>query len=88
VNEALVRCIEEWRAACADRAAGMGGILGFVGIACPVCNKLLLMLFGGELLLTYFEPIRLYVAAAGAAILAAAIMVERRRAARVLAFNP
>jgi hypothetical protein len=70
--------------ACADRAAGAGGILGFIGIACPVCNKLLLMLFGGELLLTYFEPIRLYVAAGGAAILLAAIAIERRRAARPL----
>ncbi|MEK6591777.1 MAG: hypothetical protein AABZ67_01715, partial [Pseudomonadota bacterium] len=47
--------------ACADRAAGAGGVLGFLGIACPVCNKILLLLFGGELLLAYFEPVRLHV---------------------------
>ncbi len=67
------------RPACADRTAGAGGVLGFLGIACPVCNKILLLLFGGELLLTYFEPVRLYVAAAGTAILAVAVILERRR---------
>ena len=67
------------RPACADRTAGAGGILGFVGVACPVCNKILLLLFGGELLLTYFEPVRLYVAAAGTAILAVAVVIERQR---------
>jgi hypothetical protein len=65
--------------ACADRAAGAGGVLGFLGIACPVCNKILLLIFGGELLLAYFEPVRLYVAAAGTAILAVAVVVEMRR---------
>lgn len=35
--------------------------------------------FGGELLLTYFEPVRIYVAAAGTAILAVAIVIEGRR---------
>lgn len=64
------------RPACADRAAGTGGVLGFLGIACPVCNKILLLLFGGELLLAYFEPVRLYVAAAGAVILTVAVVFE------------
>ena len=67
------------RPACADRAAGAGGVIGFLGIACPVCNKILLLLFGGELLLAYFEPVRLHVAAAGTAVLAAAVVLEWRR---------
>jgi len=67
------------RPACADRTAGVGGVLGFLGVACPVCNKILLLLFGGELLLTYFEPVRLYVAVAGTAILAVAVMREWHR---------
>ncbi len=67
------------RPACADATAGVGGVLGFLGVACPVCNKILLLLFGGELLLTYFEPVRLYVAAAGTAILAVAVVLEWRR---------
>lgn len=64
------------RPACADRTAGVGGVLGFLGVACPVCNKILLLLFGGELLLTYFEPIRIYVAAAGTAILGGAVVLQ------------
>lgn len=67
------------RLACADRAAGAGGVLGFLGVACPVCNKVLLFLFGGELLLAYFEPVRLHVAATGAVVMAAAVALEWRR---------
>jgi len=67
------------RPACADSTAGVGGVLGFLGVACPVCNKILLLLFGGELLLTYFEPVRIYVAAVGTAILAVAVILEWRR---------
>lgn len=67
------------RPACADRTAGVGGIVGFLGIACPTCNKLLMLLFGGELLLAYFEPVRLYVAGAGTVILALAVLLEVRR---------
>ena len=47
---------------CSIKTAGAGGVLGFLGVACPVCNKVLLLLFGGELLLTYYEPVRVYVA--------------------------
>jgi hypothetical protein len=65
------------RVACADYSAGWGGVLGFLGVACPVCNKLLMLLLGADLLLTYFEPIRLYVAAAGIALLAVALLRER-----------
>ncbi len=50
---------------CSIKTAGAGSVLGFIGVACPVCNKILLLLFGGDLLLTYFEPVRVYVAAAG-----------------------
>lgn len=54
------------RPACSVTGAGAGGVLAFLGVACPVCNKILLLAFGSELLLAYFEPVRLYVAAAGA----------------------
>ena len=60
---------------CSAKTAGVGGVLGFIGVACPVCNKVLLLLFGGDLLLTYFEPVRVYVAAAG--VLAVAFAVAR-----------
>jgi hypothetical protein len=54
---------------CSVKGAGAGGILAFLGVACPVCNKILLLIFGGELLMTYFEPVRIYVAAAGALLI-------------------
>jgi hypothetical protein len=68
------------RPACGNYTAGSGGLLGFVGIACPTCNKLFLLLVGSEALLTYFEPVRVYVAAAGVAVLAFAVLRERRAA--------
>ena len=69
------------RPACSVGTAGTGSVLGFVGVACPVCNKILMIIFGGELLLTYFEPVRIYVAAAGVLVVAGAVWVEwtRRR---------
>lgn len=67
------------RSECGTRTASVGGVLGFLGIACPVCNKILLLLFGGEVLLTYFEPIRIYIAAGGSALLAAVVLLEYRR---------
>lgn len=54
---------------CAIKSAGSGSVLGFLGVACPVCNKVLLAIFGSGLLLTYFEPIRLYVGLVGTGIL-------------------
>lgn len=64
------------RSSCSARTAGLGGIVGFLGIACPTCNKVLILLFGGELLMAYFEPLRLYAAAAGVLILAFATARE------------
>ena len=53
------------RGSCATRQVGVGSVLTFLGIACPVCNKILLFVFGWELLLIYFQPVRVYVALAG-----------------------
>ena len=61
---------------CSAKTAGAGGVLGFIGVACPVCNKVLLLLFGGDLLLTYYEPVRIYVAAAGVLVVAVAVARE------------
>ena len=64
---------------CGKRAAGTGGIIGFLGIACPVCNKILVLLFGSTLLLEYYEPARLYLALGGTALLALAIRLKLTR---------
>ncbi|NQU58840.1 MAG: hypothetical protein HQ513_16550 [Rhodospirillales bacterium] len=70
---------------CATKSATTGGVLGFLGIACPVCNKILLLLFGGEVLMTYYEPVRLYVALLGVIVTAAAIWWTLRQKALVMA---
>ncbi|UCH74908.1 MAG: hypothetical protein JSU82_03375 [Rhodospirillales bacterium] len=69
---------------CSVKGAGAGGILAFLGVACPVCNKILLLVFGGELLLAWFEPLRIYLAAAGTLLVGGFALRElhmiRRRA--------
>jgi hypothetical protein len=64
------------RPACSARMAGLGGVINFLGVACPVCNKLLVAAFGTQLLMSYFDPIRVYVAAIGAVVLAIAVILE------------
>ncbi len=69
------------RPSCSVGTAGTGGVLGFIGVACPICNKLLMLVFGADILLDYFEPIRIYVAVAGVLIMTAAVwtQVAKRR---------
>lgn len=54
---------------CGTGGAGGGGIVSFIGIACPTCNKVLMAIFGGQALLTYFDPIRPLVTLAGILLL-------------------
>lgn len=58
---------------CGLRRATAGGTAGFLGIACPTCNKILMLVFGGETLMHWFDPLRPYVTATGIAILSFAI---------------
>ena len=71
-------------AACAAKLAGVGAVANFLGVACPICNKLLVFLFGAQALLTYLEPARIYLAAAGALITGIAVIFRwcRFRASR------
>jgi hypothetical protein len=61
---------------CSNKTVSVGGVLSFLGVACPVCNKILLLAFGSELLLTYFEPVRIYAAAGGILFAALAVLHE------------
>lgn len=78
------------RGACVVPGAGVGGVLGFLGFGCVLCNKLLLLAFGATALLTWFEPYRHAVGVAGVAILAALLWrkLRRRAAARLPAEWP
>lgn len=68
------------RPRCSLRKAGVGSVVAFLGIACPTCNKILLLVFGANLLLEHFEPMRLYIAAAGVVLTALALGAEYRAA--------
>lgn len=63
---------------CTNGTIGAAGVLGFLGVACPICNQILLLAFGSELLLTYYEPARVYVAALGVAVAAWVVVREWR----------
>ena len=53
---------------CRTTAIG-GGISGFLGFGCPVCNKILVLLFGFAGVLTYIEPYRPIFGIAGIGLL-------------------
>ena len=67
------------RPVCRTRTFGASSMLNFLGIACPICNKLLLFAFGANALLTWFEPVRLYVGMAGTGLALFAVGQEIRR---------
>ena len=62
--------------ACGAKRAGLGGFASFLGIACPTCNKILMLIFGGEALLRWFDPVRPAVTVIGMGLLMFAIRTE------------
>ena len=52
------------------KSSMFGGILGFLGFACPTCNAILVLILGNSFLMTYFEPIRHYIGFIGIGVLA------------------
>lgn len=54
-----------WVPKCRLRTSGAGSLASFLGIACPTCNKILMLIFGGPALLAWFDPFRPWLAAAG-----------------------
>ncbi len=69
------------------RASGAGGLASFLGIACPTCNKVLMLVFGGPALLAWFDPLRPLLAAAGLVIMGIAALATWRRFRDVRAGN-
>jgi hypothetical protein len=61
----------------ADRWAFGGLAGGYLAVACPVCNVVLVSAFGSSALMTYFDPYRPVVGAVSVAVLA--VYVQRRR---------
>lgn len=51
------------------KVGGIGGLLSFFAIGCPVCNKLVLIALGTSGAMSYFAPIQPYLAVFGIAFL-------------------
>jgi hypothetical protein len=56
-----------------DTASVSGGIGGFLAFGCPICNTLLVFLFGTSALLMYLEPYRPLLGWASIAVLSGAL---------------
>lgn len=55
------------------RAGAVGGLLGFLAVGCPVCNKVALLALGYTGALQWFAPLQPWLAVAGIALLAYAL---------------
>jgi MFS family permease len=65
-----------------DRFAAGGIVGGFLAFGCPVCNAVLLGLFGSSALMTYFDPLRPLLGAVSVAAFAGLLVYQRRRCGR------
>ncbi|OJW18859.1 MAG: hypothetical protein BGO51_00075 [Rhodospirillales bacterium 69-11] len=67
------------RPTCGIRRIGFASAINFLGVACPICNKVLMLIFGATALMTYFEPVRPYVGILGVALGMLAVVTQLRR---------
>ena len=61
-----------------DSKALGSGLLLFIGIGCPVCNKVVIALAGASGALTYFEPIQPLFSLAAIAVMGVALALRVR----------
>ncbi|WP_152347535.1 hypothetical protein [Brevibacterium sp. CFH 10365] len=55
---------------------GVGGVLGWFAVGCPVCNKIALLALGYTGALTYFAPLQPILAAASVILLLVAVIIR------------
>lgn len=55
-----------------------GGLLSFLAVGCPVCNKVVILLLGASGAVTYFEPLQPVLGAAGMLLLGFALAIRLR----------
>ena len=60
------------------RSGAVGGLLAYLAIGCPVCNKVVLIALGATGAVRIFAPVQPYLAAAGLLALAWALVVRLR----------
>ena len=62
------------------RTGGLGGLLSFFAVGCPVCNKVVLLALGATGAREWFEPVQPYLAAVSIILLAVALRARLRNA--------
>ena len=60
------------------RAGGVGGLLAFFAVGCPVCNKLVLLALGTTGAMELFAPVQPLLALASVVLLAVALRSRLR----------
>jgi hypothetical protein len=60
------------------KLGGVGGLLAYLAVGCPVCNKLVLLALGTSGAMQWFVPVQPYLAAAGVVLVAWALYVRLR----------
>lgn len=69
------------------RLGGVGGVLSFFAVGCPVCNKLVVIALGTTGAQQWFAPVQPVLAVASLIVLTAAL-VRRLRSERACAWSP
>ncbi|MDO8363276.1 MAG: hypothetical protein Q7V88_10305 [Actinomycetota bacterium] len=62
------------------RTGGIGGLLSFFAVGCPVCNKLVIVALGTVGARRWFEPVQPYLAALSVVLMVAALRARLRNA--------
>jgi len=75
-----VRVPEQERADRPARTGGLGGLLSFFAVGCPVCNKVVVLALGTVGARRWFEPFQPYLAAVSIALLVVALRARLRNA--------
>ena len=64
----------------ATRRGGLGGLLSYFAIGCPVCNKLVVLALGSSGAMSWFAPLQPLLAVASVGLLAWALWTRLRTA--------
>lgn len=75
-----VRSEDESEERRSTRRGGIGGVLSFFAVGCPICNKLVVLALGTTGALEWFAPVQPLLAVASIALLAVALRSRLRAA--------
>ncbi|MHB1927877.1 MAG: hypothetical protein ACYCUG_00300 [Acidimicrobiales bacterium] len=85
----LATFLVPWPQTCrVDRRLGAGGLLSFLAVGCPVCNKLVVLAVGISGALDYFRPLQPLLGGMSLALLGLALWARLAARARTAGVSP